>query len=107
MSRHHITPPAIYTPPPPKPKETKRRRNVGSSFGADAASETDQPGDVATPAKARAASPLPHHQTPIEATERRTHSPNGNLSDGTLKALLEVQEMEGEDSAGGASSTIK
>ena len=98
MSRHHILPPIIYTPAPPKPKETRRRRNVGTAQGADAADEaeeTEAAGETSRASQPRSASPLPQHSTPIESTERRVPSPNGKLSDGTLKAMLEVQEEDG------------
>jgi hypothetical protein len=108
VSRHHILPPVVYTPPPPKPKEAKRRRTVGSVHGTSAASsadETEETGEVATPAPPHAATP--QRQTPVEATERRAHSTTGNLSDGTLKALLEVQEKEGEHGVAGAPLQVK
>ncbi len=92
VSRHHILPPVIYSPPPPKPKETKRKRGVGYASATGEAEETSEASD--TP-QARAAAALPQHQRPVEAAERRVPSPNGKLSDGTLKAMLEVQEEEG------------
>jgi hypothetical protein len=98
VSRHHILPPIIYTPPPPKPKETRRRRNVGTAQGAKAADETEETEETSETSRttqARSASPLPQHSAPIEGAEKRIPSPNGKLSDDTLKAMLEVQE-EGE-----------
>ena len=89
MSRHHILPPVIYSPPAPKPKETQRKRGVGYTQAAratDEAEETTESSDN-TP-------PLPQHQRPVEAAKRRI--PNGKLSDGTLKAMLEVQEQQGQ-----------
>jgi hypothetical protein len=43
----------------------------------------------------------------MEAAERRVHSTTGNLSEGTLKAMLEVQEHEQErgQAAGDNAST--
>jgi hypothetical protein len=99
MSRHHILPPIIYTPAPPKPKEARRKRGVGYARGAgltEEADETAEAGEASRTAPPRTASPLPQHQTPIEGAERRVPSPNGKLSDGTLKAMLEVQEKYGE-----------
>ena len=46
---------------------------------------------------------VPQHQIPVEAAERRVPSPNGNLSDDTLKTLLAVQEQEGPQGTGGGS----
>jgi hypothetical protein len=95
VSRHHIMPPAIYTPPPPKPKETRRRRGVGYAQGTGAASEADETEEssaVSHTSAQRGAPAVPQHQAPIEAAERRPHSPTGKLSEGTLKAMLEAQE---------------
>jgi hypothetical protein len=95
VSRHHITPPAVYMPPPPKPKETKRKRGVGYVPGkgaVDETGETDETGDVSATRNAR---PLPQ-QIPVEEATRKIPSPNGHLSDDTLKALLQVQEHEGK-----------
>lgn len=99
MSRHHILPPIIYTPAPPKPKEARRKRGVGYARGAGLTEETDETeetGNVSRTTQPRATSALPQHQTPIESAERRIPSPNGKLSDDTLKAMLEVQEKDGE-----------
>jgi hypothetical protein len=107
VSRHHILPPIVYTPAPPKPKETKRRRNVGQLKGADATEETEETGEAASAAPTRGTSALPQHSTPVEATERRMPSTTGNLSDGTLKAMLEVQEQEGAQAIGGLAPPAK
>jgi hypothetical protein len=96
VSRHHTLPPIVYTPAPPKPKKTERRRGVWSVKGkraADDADATEEAGETSHAVPARNASPLPLH-SPIEATERRVHPTIGNLSEGTLKAMLEVQEQE-------------
>jgi hypothetical protein len=101
VSRHHTLPPIIYTPSAPKPKDTKRKRGVGSLQGkraADGVDETEETSETTHTAPARNAAPLPQH-VPIEAAERRVHSTTGHLSDGTLKAMLEVQELEGGQSA--------
>jgi len=97
MSRHHILPPIIYTPAPPKPKEARRRRNVGHAQGtqaADEAKDIDEAGELSPTTQPRAASPLQQHSTPVESAERRVPSPNGRLSDDTLKAMLDVQEND-------------
>ena len=91
MSRHHTLPPIITTPPPPKPKPTRRRRGIGFVYGAGAA---DESADVVDGAAVRSAAVLPQHARPVEATERRLPSPNGKLSDDTLRAMLEVQEKQ-------------
>ena len=100
MSRHHILPPIVYTPPAPKPKETKRRRGVGYASDVD---ETEETSAATNTAPTRGAA-LPQHQTPVEGAERRLHSTTGNLSEDTLKAMLEMQEQEGGQEAGGAAT---
>jgi hypothetical protein len=96
VSRHHITPPAVYMPPPPppKPKETKRKRGVGYVPGRGAVDETGETEEADAATATRNARPLPQH-VPIEAAERKIPSPNRKLSDDTLKALLQAQEEEG------------
>ena len=99
MSRHHILPPIIYTPEPPKPKEARRKRGVGYARGAgltDAIEEAEGVGETSRTKQPRTAPALPSHPPPIDGTERRVPSPNGKLSDDTLKAMLEVQEKDGE-----------
>jgi hypothetical protein len=102
-----MLPPIVYTPAPPKPKETRRRRGVGSLQGkraADGVDETEETGEAARTAPAPNAAALPQHSPPIEAAERRVHSTTGNLSEGTLKAMLEVQEQEGGQTAADSTS---
>ncbi|UFX46081.1 hypothetical protein HAP47_0005030 [Bradyrhizobium sp. 41S5] len=91
MSRHHTLPPIITTPPPPKPKPVRRRRGIGHAYGASAA---DESADIADGAAVRSAPVLPQHARPVETVERRVPSPNGKLSDDTLRAMLEVQEKD-------------
>ncbi|MBR0869959.1 hypothetical protein JQ633_06290 [Bradyrhizobium tropiciagri] len=93
MSRHHTLPPIIYTPPPPKPKPVRRRRGVGYAEGA---SEARDAAEVEDSAATRSAPVLPPHARPVEAAERRVPSPNGKLSDETLRAMLDVQEKQGK-----------
>ncbi|KJC60536.1 hypothetical protein UP10_11580 [Bradyrhizobium sp. LTSPM299] len=94
VSRHHTLPPIVYTPPPPEPKKTRRRRGVGTASGARETDETEEAGDVGDGAPVRSAPVLPRHSRPIEATERRTGSPNGKLSADTLRAMLDLQEEQ-------------
>ncbi len=107
MSRHHMLPPIVYTPAPPKPKETKRRRGVGYAQGTGEVDETEEAGEASNTAPPRGAAALPQHQTPVEAAERRVHSTTGNLSEDTLKAMLEMQEQEGGQDAGGVPPATK
>jgi hypothetical protein len=106
VSRHHILPPIVYTPAPPKPKETRRRRGVGYAAAAGDVDETEEASEGADAQAAKSAA-LPQHERPVEATERRVHSTTGHLSDGTLKALLEVQEQEGGQPLGEAAPETK
>jgi hypothetical protein len=107
VSRHHILPPIVYTPAPLKPKETRRRRNVGTAFATDEADETEETGEVSHTPPARGSAPMPQHQLPVEGVERKVHSTTGNLSDGTLKTLLEAQEQEGPQGPAGDRSATK
>ena len=105
MSRHHMLPPIVYTPAPPKPKETKRRRGVVQGNGdVDEAEETSE---ATNTAPARGAQPLPQHAIPVEASERRMPSTTGHLSDGTLKAMLEMQEQDGAQAIDGGAAAAK
>jgi hypothetical protein len=97
VSRHHILPPLVYTPPPPKPKETRRRRGIHGAASADDVDEVEETGETAPPAPGRNAAPLPLNVA-VEAAERKIPSTTGNLSQDTLKALLTVQEEGGQDS---------
>jgi hypothetical protein len=99
VSRHHILPPIIYTPEPPKPKEARRKRGVGYARGAGLTEETEETegaGETPRTTQPRATSALPQHSAPIDGAGRRVPSPNGKLSDDTLKAMLQVQEKDGE-----------
>ena len=89
MSRHHITPPAVYTPPPPKPKETKRKRRIGRAHGASDVDETGETEETGGASATRNARPLPQ-QIPVEDATCKIPSPNGKLSDEMLKAMLEA-----------------
>jgi hypothetical protein len=106
VSRHHILPPIIYTPAPPKLKETRRRRGVGQLQSKGDVDETEEAGEATNATPARGAQALPQHSIPVEATERRTHSTPGKLSDGTLKAMLDVQEQDGAQEAAQAVGSI-
>ena len=94
VSRHHILPPIVYTPAPPKPKETRRRRGVGTSEAAGETDETEEAGEASHTAPARGAAALPQPSTPRGAAERHIPSTTGKLSESTLKELLLAQEKE-------------
>jgi hypothetical protein len=95
MSRHHILPPLVYVAQPkPKKIETRKRRvQVGSFDDVGEADETDE----ATAASWSAPAfnkPPPQNFSAIEASESKPQHPNGRLSEGTLMALLQAQEMK-------------
>jgi hypothetical protein len=91
MSKHHTLPPIIYTPPPkPKKIEKKRRTVIGMLDELDDAREaggTGQPAPIVN-------RPPPQNFSEIEGAERKPQHPQGRLSEGTLKAMLAVQEMK-------------
>jgi hypothetical protein len=94
VSRHHIQLPPVYMPPTPKLKETRRKRRVGHAQDASGVDETGETEEADAASAARNARPLPQ-QIPVEDATRKIPSPNGKLSDEMLKAMLEVQEQEG------------
>ena len=97
MSRHHMLPPIIYTPPP-KPKKiesrksriqlrsTGRVRNSGEIDETEGTSGLDRPIQVAY-------KPPAGTETPIEGSERKPKSTTGLLDEGTLKVMLLAQEQ--------------
>jgi hypothetical protein len=93
MSRHHILPPITYTPPPPKKIEKKRRRiGVGEMEDLEEAVEAEA---TATGRSTLAAGKLPPPNFPaIEASDRKPKNPTGRLSESTLTAMLQAQELK-------------
>jgi hypothetical protein len=94
MSRHHMLPPIVYAPPPkPKKIETRKRRiQVGSFEGMDETGETHEAtaSGRSTPTLNR----LPPQNFPaIEGSESKPQHPRGRLSEDTLKAMLQTQEL--------------
>jgi hypothetical protein len=87
-------PSAIYTPPPPKKTEKKKPRiGVGmlSAFDEmEEAGETSASGSSAPLASML----LPQDFAEIEDASRKPQHPPGRLSQGTLSALLRVQELK-------------
>jgi hypothetical protein len=86
-------PPAVYTPPPPKKIEKKKSR-----IGIGRFSELDETEDAreigASGPSTPAVSGLLQQNFPeIEDASRKPQHPPGRLSQGTLSALLRVQEL--------------
>jgi hypothetical protein len=93
MSRHHTLPPIIYTPPEPtKLKDTKRKRGIRGAWQTGDADAADETSDSGHPAPTIRLNQRPLG-TPIEAAERRD-SGSGRLSSDTLRAMLELQEVD-------------
>jgi hypothetical protein len=94
MSRHHILPPVVYTPPPPKKIETKKRRiGIGMLSELDETAETRESSGAGQSAPV-ANKPLAQNYPEIEGSDRKPRHTSGRLSEGTLKAMLEVQELK-------------
>ena len=94
MSKHHTLPPIIYTPPPPKKIEKKKRRiGIGMLNELDEMADARETSGTGQPAPT-ANRPPPQNFPEIEGAERKPQHPHGRLSEGTLKAMLEVQEMK-------------
>jgi hypothetical protein len=94
MSRHHIQPPVVYVPQP-KPKKIenrKRRIHVGTFDGIDEAGETHDAtaASQSTPAFNK---PTLQNFPAIEGSESKPQHPRGRLSQDTLKAMLQAQEL--------------
>ena len=94
MSRHHIQPPVVYVPQP-KPKKIenrKRRIQVGTFDGMDEAGETHD-ATAASPSTPAFNKPPLQNFPAIEGSESKPQHPRGRLSEDTLKAMLQAQEL--------------
>ena len=97
MSRHHILPPIIYTPPP-RPKKIESRksriqlRSTGMVRNSDEIDETEETSGLDRPTPVACKPPM-DTETPIEGSERKPKSTTGLLDEGTLKVLLLAQEQ--------------
>jgi hypothetical protein len=97
MSRHHMLPPIIYTPPP-RPKKIEGRksriqlRSTGMVRNSDEIDETEETSGLERPMPV-AYKPPTETATPIEGPERKSKSTTGLLDEGTLKVMLLAQEQ--------------
>jgi len=87
---HHMLMPIVYTPEvKPKKLEPKKNRiqmrGAGSVDGADDVGETFEAAGIKLPLQ---------NFAPIEGAEQKPQRPKGRLSEGTLKAMLQAQELE-------------
>jgi hypothetical protein len=98
MSRHHILPPIVYTPPPkPKKVEGRNTRRIQKRDATSAASVGDAEESEETFASSGARAPAPPPRdpfAPIEGAEERTQRSAGKLSKDTLTTMLQAQEVE-------------
>jgi hypothetical protein len=95
MSRHHMLPPIIFTPPPkPKKIETRKRRlQVGMFDEMDETADTGETNAASASALA-AVKPPPAHMPEIESADGKPQGPAGRLSQGMLTELLRAQESK-------------
>ena len=98
MSRHHIQPPVVYVPQPrPKKVENRKRRiqvgGAGAFDGIDEAGETHEATAASQSTPAFNKPPLQNFPA-IEGSESKPQHPRGRLSEDTLKAMLQVQELK-------------
>jgi hypothetical protein len=94
MSRHHTLPPIVYTPEPqPKKIETRKRRIQAGAI--DDMNETGETHEATGFGQAMPAGNKPPLQnfSPIEGSDRKPQHPKGRLSESTLKAMLQAQEL--------------
>ena len=94
MSHHHMLPPIVYAPQP-KPRKIEPRKSrirMHGGQGVDDAGEIGgifESGEPALPIPA-----APENFVPVEGAERKPQQPQGRLSESTLKAMLQVQELD-------------
>ncbi|MGB9114761.1 hypothetical protein [Bradyrhizobium sp.] len=98
MSRHHILPPLVYVPQP-KPKKIENRKHRVQVGGAGTFDDMDEAGETSEATAAGRSNPavnkLPPRNFPaIEGSEGKPQHSGGRLSEGTLKALLQAQELK-------------
>lgn len=93
MSRHHMLPPLVYAPTPKKVETRKRRIQVGSFEAMDEAGETHD-ATAAGPSTPAFNTPPLQNFLAIEGSDSKPRHPSGRLSEDTLKAMLQTQELQ-------------
>ena len=93
MSRHHVLPPLAYVPQPTPKRIENRKRRVG-----DTVDDMDEVGETWEATAAGGPAPfvtkLPPQNLPaIEGPASKPPHPGGRLSEDTLKAILQAQEL--------------
>jgi hypothetical protein len=97
VSRHHILPPIVYTPPAPKKVDSRTTRRIRKRDGTSATSVGDAEETERTSAfdAVRAPAPPPHDpHAPIEGADSQTQQASGKLSKDTLTTMLQAQEAK-------------
>ena len=94
MSRHQTLSPLVYAPPPKKIETRKRRIQVGGADTFDAMGETGEANEAAGPSATAFNAPPPHNFPAIEGSDSKPQHPRGRLSEDTLKAMLQTQELQ-------------
>jgi hypothetical protein len=87
---HHMLMPIVYTPEV-KPKKLEPKKSRIQMRGAGSVDEADDAGEIFEAAGIKL--PLQNF-APIEGAEQKPQHPKGRLSEGTLKAMLQAQELE-------------
>jgi hypothetical protein len=89
-----MLPPIVYAPQP-KPKKIEPRKSrirMQGAYGVDDTAEVTAFESGEPPAPAGQAL-VPENFVPVEGAERKPQQPQGRLSESTLKAMLQVQEL--------------
>jgi hypothetical protein len=92
MSHHHMLTPIVYVPEV-KPKKIEPRRSrvqMHAAGSVDDAGETEQ---TFQPMSVGIKLPLQNF-LPVEGADQKPQHPEGRLSEGTLKVMLQVQESK-------------
>ena len=101
MSHHHMLPPIAYAPQP-KPKKIEPRKSrirMHGAYGVDDAGEVAEAFESGEPPVPVGHAIAPENFVPVEGAERKPQPPQGRLSESTLKAMLQVQELHQAKSA--------
>ena len=109
MSRHPILPPLAYVaePKPKKIENRKRRLQAGGAGTFDGMDEAGETGEATAASQSTPAfnKPAPQNFPAIEGSDSKPQHPRGRLSEDTLKAMLQTQELrKGAQTPGTASS---
>jgi hypothetical protein len=91
-----MLPPIVYAPQP-KPKKVEPRKSrirIHGGQGVDDAGEIGEAFESGEPPAPVGHMLAPENFAPVEGAERKPQQPQGRLSESTLKAMLQVQELD-------------